>query len=118
MTLKGIDLPVPRDILDSVDADVKTGVLEVAVALLNETASLVKAVPYLGVIATVLLEINKIKGVWLLLSSILSETQSCAVYTGGRPLSRILGGGHVQRRQGSRSREALWRSLPTSRTVR
>jgi hypothetical protein len=76
VTVKGIDLQVPRDILDSVDADVKTGALEMAVNLLNDTASLVKAVPYLGVIASILLEISRIKNVWLLLPSILSETES------------------------------------------
>ncbi|KAN0142042.1 hypothetical protein V8E53_000504, partial [Lactarius tabidus] len=46
------------------------------------------------------------------------KTESCDVCTGGRPLSRILGGGHVQRHQSRRSREALWRSMPAPRAVR
>ena len=95
------------------------GALEMSLSLLKETASLVKAVPYLGVIAGVLLEVSRIKGVrTLILSWILSDTKSSAVCIGGRPLSRILGGGHVQRHQGRRSREALWRRLPAPRAVR
>jgi hypothetical protein len=119
VTVKGLDLPVPRDILQSPEADAKMGAFEMAVSLLKETSSLIKNVPYLGVIAGVFLELARIKGVRLcLFYPILSETESCDVCTGGRPLSRILGGGHVQRHQSRRSREALWRSMPAPRAVR
>ena len=52
------------------------GALEMAVSLLKETSSLIKNVPYLGVIAGVFLELARIKGVRLCLSySILFETE-------------------------------------------
>lgn len=41
------------------------GALEMAVSLLKETSSLIKNVPYLGVIAGVFLELARIKGVRL-----------------------------------------------------
>ena len=52
------------------------GALEMAVSLLKETSSLIKNVPYLGVIAGVFLELARIKGVRLRLSyPILFETE-------------------------------------------
>jgi hypothetical protein len=60
---------------------------EKSIGLSKEASSLAKNVPYLGIIAGILLEIVKIKGVRLLLfSSILSETQlnRRAISTGSR----------------------------------
>ena len=52
------------------------GALEMAVSLLKETSSLIKNVPYLGVVAGVFLELARIKGVRLCLSyPILFETE-------------------------------------------
>lgn len=54
------------------------GAFEMSIELLKEASSLAKKVPYLGVIADVLLQIIKIKGVrFLLFCHILSRTESC-----------------------------------------
>ena len=81
MTIEDLDLQTPRDILRSPEAGVKAGAqgaLETSLGLLKEASSLAKNVPFLGVIAGVLVEIFKINGVRLLYPIFPETTESCA----------------------------------------
>ncbi|KAF8257964.1 hypothetical protein EI94DRAFT_1835290 [Lactarius quietus] len=61
-TVEGLYPPVTRDILKLTEADMKMGTYDIAISLFKDTCSLVQNVPYLGVIASVLSEISRIRG--------------------------------------------------------
>ncbi|KAH9019522.1 hypothetical protein EDB84DRAFT_1442075 [Lactarius hengduanensis] len=57
-----LNIPAPRDILQSPQADVKAGAFEMTIGMLKEAAAMATGVPYVGAVAGVLLQIVKIKG--------------------------------------------------------
>jgi len=59
-----LDIPAPGDVhFQSIKADAKLGALKMSVAVFSEAASLASNIPYLGVVAGILTQIIRIRGV-------------------------------------------------------
>lgn len=104
--------------------DAKFGAFEMSIAVLNEAASLALSVPYLAAVANIFVQIIRIKGVRrcffpsfsiVLVSLVFRQLKT---FIGSRSVSRDVGRGDVQRRQGRRSRQAILRVVSASRAVR